>query len=343
MKLGKREGWSCEHARVTDPLVVAGVAAAGAASLSASVVAWQAFETRRAANAAVASLDLTRSAQGAAEQSLAAAVQLASEAARSRRDARAPLINVRLGASRFGRPCSRLPSAANRNPCAGRSSGYRKTKALESGQVDAVLAWHVDRLHRSPKELEGYIDICEPRKVLTRTVRAGELDLATASGRMVARQLGAVARYESEQTAGRVRAGKADAASRGAWQGGQRVFGYESVPAHERVPTPAELVRALVAVFWHEDQGTRVRRSGVVRAAAQAAVVVAQDERLRLLAGSALGRRTDQSKQSAAGVDDPRRHDQSPQVAGHFRGPDGGLQSTGQTAYERCEGLLAAV
>ncbi len=72
------------------------VAAAGAASLSALVVAWQAFETRRAANAAVASLDLTRSAQGAAEQSLAAAVQLASEAARSRRDARAPLINVRL-------------------------------------------------------------------------------------------------------------------------------------------------------------------------------------------------------------------------------------------------------
>jgi len=115
--------------------------------------------------------------------------------------------------------------------------GYgRLLEALESGQVDAVLAWHVDRLHRSPKELEGYIDICEPRKVLTRTVRAGELDLATASGRMVARQLGAVARYESEQTAGRVRAGKADAASRGAWQGGQRVFGYESVPAHERVP-----------------------------------------------------------------------------------------------------------
>jgi len=81
---------------VTDSLVVAGGAAAGAASLSALVVAWQAFETRRAANAAVASLDLTRSAQGAAEQSLAAAVQLASEAARSRRDARAPLINVRL-------------------------------------------------------------------------------------------------------------------------------------------------------------------------------------------------------------------------------------------------------
>ena len=47
---------------------------------------------------------------------------------------------------------------------------------------------------------------------------------------MIARQLGAVARCESEQTAGRTRAGKADAASRGAWQGGQRVYGYELVP-----------------------------------------------------------------------------------------------------------------
>jgi len=81
---------------VIDPLVAAGIAAASAASVSAVVVAWQAFETRRAASAAVASLDLTRAAQGAAEQSLAAAVQLAAEAARSRRDARAPRIDVRL-------------------------------------------------------------------------------------------------------------------------------------------------------------------------------------------------------------------------------------------------------
>lgn len=108
--------------------------------------------------------------------------------------------------------------------------------AVETGEVDAVLSWHTDRLHRSPKELETYIDVCEPRAVVTRTVRAGELDLSTASGRMVARQLGAVARYESEQTAGRTRAGKADAASRGAWNGGQRIYGYELVLPSERVP-----------------------------------------------------------------------------------------------------------
>ena len=92
-------------------------------------------------------------------------------------------------------------------------------------------------------------------------------------------------------------------------------------------------------VFWrYLLRHPKLHRPG----AAQAAVVLARDERLRLLAGSALGRRTDQSKQSAAGVDDPRRHDQSPGLRTWPR-PDGGPQSTGQTAYERREGLLEAV
>ena len=51
-------------------------------------------------------------------------------------------------------------------------SAYRKKprpgyttllKTLEAGEADAVLVWHADRLHRSPKELEHYIDVCEPR------------------------------------------------------------------------------------------------------------------------------------------------------------------------------------
>jgi site-specific DNA recombinase len=30
---------------------------------------------------------------------------------------------------------------------------------MEAGKVDAVVAWHTDRLHRSPRELEEFIDI----------------------------------------------------------------------------------------------------------------------------------------------------------------------------------------
>jgi len=89
-------------------------------------------------------------------------------------------------------------------------------------------------------------------------------------------------------------------------------------------------------VFWrYLLRHPKLHRPG----AAQAAVVLARDERLRLLAGSALGRRTDESQQSAAGVDDPRRHDQSLQVSGHGRGPDGGLQSV-ESAYLDVQVLL---
>lgn len=68
-------------------------------------------------------------------------------------------------------------------------------EAIRSGRIGAVLAWHTDRLHRSPIELEEYIAACnEGRDVPTHTVQAGPLDLSSPSGRMVARQLGAVAR-----------------------------------------------------------------------------------------------------------------------------------------------------
>ena len=84
--------------------------------------------------------------------------------------------------------------------------GYRQLLAdIADGSVDVVVAWHTDRLHRSPLELEDYIAVCEQRNVGTLTVRAGELDLATASGRMVARMLGAAARHESEQKSERVK------------------------------------------------------------------------------------------------------------------------------------------
>ena len=37
---------------------------------------------------------------------------------------------------------------------------------LDAGRARVVTAWHTDRLHRSPKELETYIDLAE-RRVLT--------------------------------------------------------------------------------------------------------------------------------------------------------------------------------
>ena len=119
--------------------------------------------------------------------------------------------------------------------------GYKALLAdLESGRVDAVLAWHTDRLHRSPRELEGYIDLCDKRDAVTHTVKAGELDLSTASGRMVARMLGAAARHESEQKSERTRRAQQQAAEAGRWLGGGRPFGWQLRPGGRAVLDRAE-------------------------------------------------------------------------------------------------------
>jgi site-specific DNA recombinase len=97
---------------------------------------------------------------------------------------------------------------------------------VRAGTADAVLVWHTDRLHRSPAELEEYIAVCEPRSVPTQTVKAGPLDLTTPSGRMVARQLGAVARYEVEHMAERQQRARLQAVTDGRWSGGRRPYGY---------------------------------------------------------------------------------------------------------------------
>lgn len=112
------------------------------------------------------------------------------------------------------------------------SSGARRPQyeammaAVDSGEVGGLLAWHTDRLHRRPVELESFIDVCERRHVDVRTVRAGNVDLSTASGRMVARMLGAAARHETEHMSERQRRSKQQAAEAGRFRGGRRAYGY---------------------------------------------------------------------------------------------------------------------
>ena len=83
---------------------------------------------------------------------------------------------------------------------------YRRMLAdIEDGQVDAVVVWHTDRLHRHPRELEEYIDLCAPRGVPTHSVTSGALDLTNPNGQFVARVHGAAARMESDNKSRRIR------------------------------------------------------------------------------------------------------------------------------------------
>lgn len=113
---------------------------------------------------------------------------------------------------------------------------------LDAGRARVVTARHTDRPYRTPKELEMYIDLVERRGVVTHSVKAGPLDLATPSGRAVARTLCAWARFES------VRAARRPAAKQGRWQSGCRPFGFEADGTTVRPTEAAAIAQASEAI-----------------------------------------------------------------------------------------------
>jgi len=97
---------------------------------------------------------------------------------------------------------------------------------VRAGHVDAVVGWHVDRLTRSPRELEDIIDLADKHGLALATV-TGEVDISTPTGRLVARMLGAAARHEAEHKAERQKRQRRQAAEAGRVAGGGiRPFGY---------------------------------------------------------------------------------------------------------------------
>ena len=125
--------------------------------------------------------------------------------------------------------------------------------AVRDGKVTAIVAWHPDRLHRSPRELEDFIDLIEAHKVKVATVQAGIVDLTTPTGRMSARIVGAVARGESEHKSERAKLKHRQLAESGTWSGGgTRPFGFEPDRVTIRL-TEAKLIREAVSRYLAGD------------------------------------------------------------------------------------------
>lgn len=126
--------------------------------------------------------------------------------------------------------------------------GYaRLLDGIEHGVFDTVVAWHPDRLHRNPRELEDFIDLVERSGATVQTCTAGEYDLATPEGRLHARIVGSVARKESEDKSRRLRRKHVELAEAGKVSGGgRRPFGYEADRLTIR-NDEAELIREAAA------------------------------------------------------------------------------------------------
>jgi site-specific DNA recombinase len=116
---------------------------------------------------------------------------------------------------------------------------------IETGLVDAVVVYHADRLHRHPRELEDFIDLCQRTKTRIATV-SGDLDLSTHEGQLLARITGAVARKESDDKSRRIRRKHEELAAAGKPSGGgTRPYGYEADKRTIR-PDEADVIRACV-------------------------------------------------------------------------------------------------
>lgn len=115
-------------------------------------------------------------------------------------------------------------------------------QAVKDGRINAIVAWHPDRLHRQTRELVAFIDTVNEYGVSVETVTAGKYDLSTPAGRMNARIVGSVAEYESEHKSERIRRKLQANAAEGKHHGGARPYGWNddrvTVNEHE-----AEAVR----------------------------------------------------------------------------------------------------
>src|SRR5262245_25765255 len=67
----------------------------------------------------------------------------------------------------------------------------------ERGSFEVIIAWALDRLTRSVKDMELLVDLAERTGVRVVTVN-GDIDLTNDQGRLVGRILSAVARGEIE-------------------------------------------------------------------------------------------------------------------------------------------------
>ena len=90
---------------------------------------------------------------------------------------------------------------------------------IEAGAVEAVVVYHADRLHRHPRELEDFIDLCQRTKTQLATV-SGDVDLSTHEGQLIARIQGEVARKESDDKSRRIRRKHEELANAGKVSGG---------------------------------------------------------------------------------------------------------------------------
>lgn len=99
---------------------------------------------------------------------------------------------------------------------------------LKAGKHEGIICWHVDRLYRRAKDLEGIVDLVEKTGIEVRTLKAGDLDLNNANGRMLARMGAIIANFEVDHQIERMVLSQQSRAVEGRFRGGTVPYGYKA-------------------------------------------------------------------------------------------------------------------
>lgn len=124
---------------------------------------------------------------------------------------------------------------------------------LETGVINGLLVYDLDRLHRQPSELESFIELCQRLRLTNVASVSGDIDLTRADGQFHARILAAVAKKESDDKSRRIRRKHEEIAANGKVSGGgSRPYGYEADRRHVRPAEAAVIVECAQRVLAGE-------------------------------------------------------------------------------------------
>ncbi|MFO0935524.1 MAG: recombinase family protein [Gemmataceae bacterium] len=123
-------------------------------------------------------------------------------------------------------------------------------KAIETGQVDCVVVYKVDRLSRSLLDFARMMSVFDAKQVAFVSVTQ-QFNTANSMGRLVLNVLLSFAQFEREIISERIRDKIAATRRKGKWTGGRPVLGY-TVNSDRKlviVPEEADRVRSIFALY----------------------------------------------------------------------------------------------
>ena len=142
-----------------------------------------------------------------------------------------------------------------------RSAYQAMLAGIGLGGIDGLICYHLDRLTRTPRELEDFFDVCDRAGLKNMATVTGDIDLGTDDGRFHARIMGAVARKESDDKSRRVRRKHVELARDGKPMWGVAVpFGYLFDSATKRLLPDARRADEVRQMFARYSDGWSLKQ-----------------------------------------------------------------------------------